>query len=171
MYCVKFGWNRSRGSGEEYFKFVNVLLLFSLISPYKGTRAFVWTNLNSRHQKMHCANFVRNFPSSSTEEDERLRQRCQRQRRRTMLTFRSETLTGPLALSALKRTFLHIEHRKSSLKFRKGTGELQIPHIFLTVHLFHTFSAHDPNVFMCSLVGYKTSKNKLSHFCNYLFIF
>ena len=63
MYFVKFGWNRSSGSGEEYFKCVTVLLLFCLLSPCKGARPFVWTNLNTRHQQIHCATLFGIFPA------------------------------------------------------------------------------------------------------------
>ena len=58
MLCAKFGWNMPSGSGEEDFK---ILLMyfryFFLISPWKGTGRFLWTNLNPLHPRMFCAKF------------------------------------------------------------------------------------------------------------------
>ena len=39
-----------------------------IISPWKRVGAFIWTNLNSLHPRMHCAKFCWNRPSGSGEE-------------------------------------------------------------------------------------------------------
>ena len=40
---------------------------FVIISPWKRTGPFIWTNLNSLHQRMFCAKFGWNWPSGSGE--------------------------------------------------------------------------------------------------------
>ena len=40
-----------------------------IISPWKRVGAFIWTNLNSLHPRMHCAKFCWNRPSGSGEEN------------------------------------------------------------------------------------------------------
>ena len=42
---------------------------FVIISPWKRVGLFIWTKLNSLHQRMHCAKFGWNWPSGSGEED------------------------------------------------------------------------------------------------------
>ena len=42
---------------------------FVIISPWKRAGSFIWTDLNTLHQKMLSANFCLNWPSGSGEED------------------------------------------------------------------------------------------------------
>ena len=70
MLCAKIVWNWLSGSGEEdilissmYFRY------FVIISPWKRTGPFIWTNLNPRHPRMLCAQFCWNWLSGSGEED------------------------------------------------------------------------------------------------------
>ena len=42
---------------------------FVIISPWKSTWPFIWTNLNPHHPKRHSAKFGWNCPSGSGEED------------------------------------------------------------------------------------------------------
>ena len=43
---------------------------FAIISPWKRMLPFIWTNLNSLHPKMLCANCCLNWPCGSGEKDE-----------------------------------------------------------------------------------------------------
>ena len=52
-----------------FFNFVNVYSLFRNYLPLKRAKPFIWTNLNSLHQRMLCAKFVWNCPSGSGEDD------------------------------------------------------------------------------------------------------
>ena len=54
---------------RKYLNFINVLSLFPNISPWKKERPFMWTNLNSLHPRMLCAQFGWNWPKGSWEEE------------------------------------------------------------------------------------------------------
>ena len=70
LLCVKFGWNWPSGSGEEDFLILSTYFrYFVIISPWKRTGPFIWTNLNPLHPSMLCAKFGWNGPSGSGEED------------------------------------------------------------------------------------------------------
>ena len=70
MFCAKFGWNWSSGSGEEdFYIFVNIFYYFIFICPWKRAGPFIWTNLNPLYPRMPCAKFSWNWLSGSGEED------------------------------------------------------------------------------------------------------
>ena len=74
MHWAKFGWNWPNGSGEEDFLFLPMYYhYFVIISPWKRTGPFIWTNLNPLHPRMFCAKFGWNRPSGSGEEDENVK--------------------------------------------------------------------------------------------------
>ena len=54
---------------SRFLNSVNDLLLFVIISPWKRTGPFIWTNLNPFHLRMLCAKFGWNWPGDSGEED------------------------------------------------------------------------------------------------------
>ena len=57
-------------SGEEDFLISSMYFrYFVIISPWKRTAPFNWTNLNPLHPRMHCAKFGWNWPSGSGKED------------------------------------------------------------------------------------------------------
>ena len=51
MHCAKFCWNWSSGSGERYFKFVNVFLLFGNYLPFEKGGALYLNKLESSSPK------------------------------------------------------------------------------------------------------------------------
>ena len=53
---------------RRFLKFVNVFSLFCNYLPLEKVGLFIWTNLNSIHQRMHCAKFGWNWPSCSGED-------------------------------------------------------------------------------------------------------
>ena len=58
MHYAKFGWNWNSGSAEEAFLISSMYLrYFVIISSFKLTGPFIWTNLNSLHPRMLCAKF------------------------------------------------------------------------------------------------------------------
>ena len=70
MLCAKFGWNKLSGSGEEDFLITSMYFrYFVIISPSKRAGPFLWTNLNSLHPRMFCANFGWYWLNGSGEED------------------------------------------------------------------------------------------------------
>ena len=74
MLCAKFGWNWLSGSGEEDFLILSMYFhFFVIISPWKRTGPFIWTNLNPLHPRMLCAKFGWNWPSGSRVEDENVK--------------------------------------------------------------------------------------------------
>ena len=89
MHCAKFGWNWPSGSGEkDFFNFVNVFLLFVIISPWKRVGPFMWTNLNPIYPRMQCAKFGWNWPSGSGEEDENVKSLLRQQQRQQQQRWR-----------------------------------------------------------------------------------
>ena len=86
MLCAKFGWNWPSGSREHNFKILSMYFChFVIISFWKRVRLFMWTNLNPRHPRMHCAKFGWNCPCGFGKKDENAKSlRQQRQRRRTI---------------------------------------------------------------------------------------
>ena len=53
MFCVRFVWNWSRGSGKKDVIFSSMYCcFFVIISPWKRTWSFIWTNLNPLHPRM-----------------------------------------------------------------------------------------------------------------------
>ena len=70
MLVAKFGWNWPSGSGEENF-FISSMYFcyFLIISTWKRTGPFIWTNLNPIHQRMLCAKFGWNWPRGSGEDE------------------------------------------------------------------------------------------------------
>ena len=56
-----FWWRR-------FLNFVHVFRYFVIISPWRRTRLFIWTNLNPLHQRILCANFGWNWLSGSGED-------------------------------------------------------------------------------------------------------
>ena len=70
MFVAKFGCNWSSGSGEENYLISSMYFCyFLIISPWKKTGPFIWTNLNPLHQRMLCAKFDLNWPSGSGEDE------------------------------------------------------------------------------------------------------
>ena len=64
MFCAKFGWNWPSGSGEEDFLILSMYFhYFVIISPWKRTGPFIWTNLNPCHPRMLCAKLGWNWLS------------------------------------------------------------------------------------------------------------
>ena len=99
IYCAKFDWNWSSGSGEIFFLISSMFFrYFVIISPWKRTGPFIWTNMNSLYPRMVCAKFGWNWPRGSWEEVEN-RKRLQTDGQ-TRDDRRSEKLT--LALSSGK---------------------------------------------------------------------
>ena len=84
---------------------------FLIISPWKGTGPFIWTNLNPLHPNMLCAKFGWNWLSGSEEEDENVKslwQICQLTTTTTTTTTDngqvwSEKLTWAFGSGELKR--------------------------------------------------------------------
>ena len=72
---------------------------FSIISIWKRTRPFIWTDLNLLHPKMLCAKFVWNWSSGSGEKNENMKSF----RRRTKGKFRSEKVDWAFGFSELKK--------------------------------------------------------------------
>ena len=59
MFCAKFGWNWPSGSGEKDFKICQcIFCYFVIISPWKRTWSFLWTNSNPLPPGMFYANLV-----------------------------------------------------------------------------------------------------------------
>ena len=56
-----------------FFYFVNVFLLFRIISSWKRAGLFIWTNLDPLYPGMQCVKFGSNWPSGSGEEDENVK--------------------------------------------------------------------------------------------------
>ena len=74
MLCAKFGWNWLSGSGEEDFLVSSMYFhYFVIISPWRRTGPFIWTNLNALYPRMLCAKFGWNWPGGSGEEDENVK--------------------------------------------------------------------------------------------------
>ena len=70
MLCAKFSWNWLSGSGEEDFLISSMYFrYFVIISPWKRTGPFIWTNLSPHYPRIHCAKFGWSWPSDSGEED------------------------------------------------------------------------------------------------------
>ena len=62
MLCAKFGWNWSIGYGGEDFGFLSIYFhSFVIISSWKRSWSFIWTNLISLHQRMLCTKFSGNW--------------------------------------------------------------------------------------------------------------
>ena len=59
MICAKSDFNWSNGSGEDFLNFVNVFALFRNYLPLETGVAPHMKNLNSRHPRMLCANFLK----------------------------------------------------------------------------------------------------------------
>ena len=60
--CAKFGWNWLSGSGEEDFLISSMYFHhFIIISPWKEVGPFIWTNFNTHHPVMLCAQFGWNW--------------------------------------------------------------------------------------------------------------
>ena len=90
---------------RRFLNFVNVFLLFVIISPQKKFGPFIWRNLNPLHPRMLCAKFGWNWPSGSWEEVEKWKVYRQTDGQRDGQTDRRR-MTGAWALSSgeLKKT-------------------------------------------------------------------
>ena len=65
---AKFGWNWPCSSEVENFRIFSICFYyFHIISPWGRVWAFICKNLNSIYQRMLCAKFGRNWPSSFKE--------------------------------------------------------------------------------------------------------
>ena len=73
MICAKFEWNWPSGSGEDFFEFVNVFLLFRNYLILENRRSPSYKKLEFPHSRMICAKFGWNLPSGSGEEDEHVK--------------------------------------------------------------------------------------------------
>ena len=56
MLCAKFGWNWPSGSGKDHF--LKTFHHFVIISPWKRTGPFIWTDLVLNMQVCFVRNFV-----------------------------------------------------------------------------------------------------------------
>ena len=102
MHCATFGCNWLSGSGEENFLILSIYFrYFVIISHWKRSGPFIWTNLNPLYLRMLCAKFGWNWPSGSGEEDENVK--SLRQRRWTTDKYWSEKLTCAFGSGELKR--------------------------------------------------------------------
>ena len=58
MFYTKFGLNWPISSEEEFiYIYIFRQYIFVIISPWKRTWPFLWTNWNPHHQRMLCAKF------------------------------------------------------------------------------------------------------------------
>ena len=70
MLCVKFGWNWQSDSRKDLFQIVWVYFrYFVIISPWKLSWPFIWTDVNSSNSGMLSAMFGLEWPKGSWEED------------------------------------------------------------------------------------------------------
>ena len=104
--------------------FVNVFSLnFGIISPWKRTLTFFWTNLNFPHPKMLCVKFGWNCSSGSGWENENVKSLRQLMRQRQQLLIRK----AHLSLSSGELKILHLLPRMLGAKFGwnwpSGSGE------------------------------------------------
>ena len=58
MNYAKFCWNWSSGFGEDFYNLSLYFGYFVIISPWKKAEPFIWTNLNSLHQKRFVPSLV-----------------------------------------------------------------------------------------------------------------
>ena len=61
--------------------------IFVILSPWKRTGHFIWTNLNPLHSRMLYVKFGWNWPSCSGEEDESVKSLQRQRRQRIKLTW------------------------------------------------------------------------------------
>ena len=82
----------ARGSsGEEIFSISSMYVRdFKIISPWKRSGPFIWTNLNPLYPRMLCAKFASNWPSRSREQVQNVKSVRHRQQLRTTDKFCEE---------------------------------------------------------------------------------
>ena len=74
MCSVKFGWNWPCCSWEKDFYTSSMHFGYIvIITPWKRSWLFIWTNWNLLYSRMLCAKFDKYFPGGSGEEDKNMK--------------------------------------------------------------------------------------------------
>ena len=115
MLCAKFGWNWPCGSWREDFKFHTCIFVFLNYLPLERAWLFIWSNLNSIHQRILCAKFGWNWSSGYGEEDQNVK--SLRQQRRTTDKFWSEKVHLSLRLRSAKMMLMYFSLFRYFLPF------------------------------------------------------